>query len=371
MNETRKVRVGIVGCGNISAIYMKNLTTVFRNVEVIACCDIIPERAKQRSEEYGIPRVYTPEEFYKDPDIELVVNLTPPKVHTEVELLALNAGKHVYTEKPFGVKREDAEVVMKLAKEKNLLAGGAPETFLGGGLQTCRKFIDDGWIGRPVSAAAFMMGHGPESWHPDPEFFYEFGGGPMFDMGPYYITALVTMLGPIKKVAGATSISFPERTITNKTKYGKKIPVEIPTYISGSLTFASGAIGTLITSFDTWASTLPRIEIHGELGTLICPDPNTFGGPIRYFKAGSDGWKEIPPIYPNLENSRGIGVSDMARVIAAGEGRPRVHCDLPFHVLDVMQSLHESSDSDKILTLTSTCERPEPFPMGLLNGEVG
>jgi len=371
MSENRKVKIGVVGCGVISGIYLKTLTTLFKNTEVIAVCDIIPERAENRAKEFGVPRVYTPEQFYKDEDIELVVNLTPPKVHTEVELLALNAGKHIYTEKPFGVKREDAEKVMKLAAEKGLMAGGAPETFLGGGFQTIRKILDEGIIGRPVSIMGFMLGHGPENWHPDPEFFYQTGGGPMFDMGPYYITCMVNLLGPIAKVAGATAISFPQRMITSKPKYGKMMDVEIPTFISGSLTFKSGAIGTLVTSFDTWASGFTnRLEVHGSEGTIQIPDPNGFGGVVKYKRFDMDDWKEVPLQFPYVVNTRGIGVSDMCRVILNGGGKSRVDASMPFHVLDVMQSLHESAATDRIITLSSTCERPEPFPLGLKEGEV-
>ena len=372
MSEKRRIKIGVVGCGVISGIYLKNLTTVFKNTEVIAVCDIIPERAESRAKEFGVPRVYTPEEFYKDEDIELVVNLTPPKVHTEVELLALNAGKHVYTEKPFGVKREDAEKVMKLAAEKGLMAGGAPETFLGAGIQTCRKVIDDGLIGTPIAIMGFMLSHGPESWHPDPAFFYQTGGGPMFDMGPYYITTMINLMGPVAKVAGATAVSFPKRTFTCKAKYGETVDVEIPTYISGSLTFKSGAIGTLVTSFDVWASNFgSRIEVHGSEGSLMVPDPNTFGGSVKYKKPGMDAWEEIPLQFPYEQNTRGIGVADMCRVLLAGEGKSRVDASMPFHVLDVMQSLHESAATERVITLSSTCERPEPFPMGLEVGEVG
>ena len=371
MANDRKVKIGVVGCGCISGIYLKNLTQVFNNTEVIACTDLIRERSEGRAKEFGIPRVYEPEEFYRDEDIELVVNLTPPKAHTEVELLALNAGKHIYTEKPFGIVREDAEKVMKLAKEKGLMAGGAPETFLGGGIQTCRKLLDEGIIGRPISVLGFMLGHGPESWHPDPEFFYKKGAGPMFDMGPYYITTMVNLLGPIKKVAGATTIATPVRTATCKEKNGLKIEVEIPTYIAGTLTFESGVIGTLVTSFDTWASDHRNIEIQGTEGTLRVHDPNCFSGPISYYRYDTGRWEDIEIVFPYKENTRGIGVADMCRVILEGKGgKSRVDASMPFHVLDVMQSLHESSDTDRIITLSSTCERPAPLTLGCKEGEV-
>lgn len=362
----RKIKVGVVGCGNISGIYFHNLTRVFKNLEVVACMDLIRERSESRAKEFGIPRVCDPDEFYRQEDIELVVNITTPKSHNEVDMLALRAGKHIYSEKPFGVTKAAAKPVIELAKEKNLLVACAPETFLGGGIQTCRKLIDDGLIGYPVAATAFMMCHGHESWHPDPEFYYEAGGGPMFDMGPYYLTALVSMMGPVKKVAGATNITFPTRTITSAKKNGKIIEVEVPTYVTGSLTFASGAIGTIITTFDVWNSQLPRIEIYGSEGTLMVPDPNTFGGPIFYSKPGMN-WTEVPLEFGYSDNNRGIGVSDMCRVLLEG-GVQRAHGDMAYHVLDIMQSIHDSNNSEKILTLESTCSRPAPMPQGIKDG---
>lgn len=362
----KKIKVGVVGCGCISGIYLSNLTRLFKNVEVVACMDLIRERAESRAKEFGIPKVCDPDEFYRQEDIKLVVNLTTPKSHNEVDMLALEAGKNIYSEKPFGVTKAAAKPVIELAKKKNLLVGGAAETFLGGGIQTCRKLIDQGLIGYPVAATAFMMCHGHESWHPDPEFYYEAGGGPMFDMGPYYLTALVSMMGPVKKVAGATSITFPTRTITSEKKKGKIIKVEVPTYVTGSLTFESGAIGTIITTFDVWGSQLPRIEIYGSEGTLSVPDPNTFGGPIYYSKPGQN-WTEVPLEFGYRDNSRGIGVSDMCRVLLCG-GVHRAHGDMAYHVLDIMQSIHDSNNSDKILTLDSTCSRPEPMPQGVEDG---
>ena len=224
---SKKVKVGVVGCGVISDIYMNNMTNRFKNVEIVATMDLIRERAENRAKQYNVPKVYDVEEFYKDPEIELVVNLTTPKSHCDVDLRALNAGKHVYSEKPFGLNKAEGKKVIDLAKSKGLLVGCAPETFLGGGIQMCKKIIDEGWIGFPVAATAFMMGHGHESWHPDPGFYYDFGGGPMFDMGPYYLTALVSMLGPVKKVGGATKITFPTRLITSQPFNGTKVDVEV------------------------------------------------------------------------------------------------------------------------------------------------
>lgn len=280
-----KVKVGIIGCGNISDIYLKNCTQVFDNLEVVSCADLIRERAEQKAEEYNI-KACSVEELLSDPEIEIVINLTIPKAHAEVCLAALEAGKHVYVEKPLAITREDGKEILETAKEKGLLVGGAPDTFLGAGLQTCRKLIEDGWIGQPIGATAFMVNHGHESWHPDPEFYYKVGGGPMFDMGPYYLTALISLMGPIKRVTGSARITFPERLITSEPKYGTKISVDVPTHVAGIMDFESGAIGTILTSFDVWGSQLPRIEVYGTTGSMIVPDPNTFGGPVLIKRAG-------------------------------------------------------------------------------------
>jgi predicted dehydrogenase len=364
---SKKVKVGVVGCGVISEIYMSNMTNRFKNVEIVATMDLIRERAEHRAKQFNVPKVHDLEDFYNDPEIELVVNLTTPKSHYDVDMRALRAGKHVYSEKPFGLTKAEGNEVVALAKSKGLLVGCAPETFLGGGIQMCNKIINDGLIGFPIAATAFMMGHGHESWHPDPGFYYDFGGGPMLDMGPYYLTALVSMLGPVKKVAGATKISFPTRTCTCKEKYGEVLEVKVPTYVTGTLTFDSGVIGTIIQTFDVWAASLPCIEIYGSEGTLRVPDPNTFGGPVMYTKPGMGKWEEIPIEFIYQQNSRGIGVSDMAQSILTGR-KHRAHGDMANHVLDIMCSIHDSNDSDKILTLDTTFERPALFPLDLTDG---
>ncbi len=274
-----KVKIGIVGCGNISRIYLEQSQT-FDILQVKAVADVDPARARARAEEFNIPYVYTVSEIITDPEIEIVVNLTPPGAHAEIGLMAVEGGKSVYNEKPLTIHRQDAANLLRLAAKNGVRVGGAPDTFMGAGLQTCRQLIDQGAIGEPVGATAFMLGHGPERWHPDPEFFYKVGGGPMFDMGPYYLTAMVSLLGPVKRVTGSARISFPEREIGSEPKKGMKIQVETPTHVTGLLEFASGPVATIITSFDVWKSNLPRIEIYGSEGTLSVPDPNTFGGPV-------------------------------------------------------------------------------------------
>ncbi|HUW14735.1 MAG TPA: Gfo/Idh/MocA family oxidoreductase, partial [Anaerolineae bacterium] len=245
------VKTGIVGCGNISGIYCQNAQKL-EVLKLVACADLIPERAQAKAAEFSLPKACTTDELLADPDIELVVNLTIPRAHAEVALAAIAAGKHVYNEKPLAVTREEGDRIIEAARHSKVLVGCAPDTFLGAGIQTCCKLVDDGWIGKPLGAAAFLMLHGHESWHPDPAFYYQPGGGPMLDMGPYYLTALVSVMGPIRRVAGAARISFPERTITSQPKYGHKITVEVPTHVVGIMEFASGALGTIVTSFDVW-----------------------------------------------------------------------------------------------------------------------
>jgi len=364
-----KVKVGVVGCGNISSIYFENLTKVFMNTEVYACADLIEERAKEAAEKYSIPHVLTTEELLENEDIQIVLNLTVPKMHFEVCRETLLAGKHVYVEKPLSLTLEQGNELVGLAKERNLMLGCAPDTFLGGGLQTCRNLLDDGFIGTPVAAAAFMTCHGHESWHQDPEFYYEVGGGPMFDMGPYYLTALVSLLGEAKTVCGMTTVSFPQRTITSNKKFGKVIDVKVPTHVAGTIEFKNGVIATMITSFDIWSSTLPRIEIYGSLGTIIVPDPNTFGGPILLRQAHENEFKEIPLTHIYAENSRGIGVSDMANCIQTGE-KPKACGELANHVLEIMHAFYTSSDTKQHVELATGCSRPKALPLGLIKGCV-
>lgn len=364
-----KVKIGIIGCGNISGIYFENLTGVFRNTEVYACADLIEERAREAAEKYKVPQVLSTEELLADKEIQIVVNLTTPDGHYEVCKAALMAGKHVYVEKPLSLSLEHGTELMSLAKEKGLMIGCAPDTFLGSGLQLCRKLIDDGFIGAPVAATAFMVCHGHEGWHPDPEFYYKKGGGPMFDMGPYYLTALVSLLGPAAVVSGMTKTSFAQRTIGSEKKFGQKIDVEVPTHVAGTVKFAGGAIASVITSFDVWSSQLPRIEIYGSLGTLIVPDPNTFGGPVLLRPAQGGEFMEVPLVHAYAENSRGIGVADMARCIKTGD-TPRASGELALHVLEIMHAFHTSSDNGQYEFLQTSCDRPSPFSPGLVRGEL-
>jgi predicted dehydrogenase len=359
----KKVKVGVIGCGNISGIYFKN-GKLLEILDIVACSDLYMKRAKAKAEEFGIPRACTVEELLSDTDIQIVLNLTTPEAHAEVSLAALKAGKNVYSEKPLAISRKDGKAILDTAKSKGLLVGCAPDTFMGGGIQTCRKLIDDGWIGEPIGATAFMTCHGHESWHPDPEFYYKAGGGPMLDMGPYYLTALVNLIGPIQRITGSARITFPERIITSSPKYGTKITVDTPTHIAGVIDFENGAIGTIITSFDVWAAQLPRIEIYGTEGSLEVPDPNTFGGPVYVRRKDSSQWSEIPLTHGFSENSRGIGLADMAYALA-GNRSHRANGDMAYHVLDVMLGFLDASNNNNHYKVESTCKRPAPLPVGL------
>lgn len=352
----KPMNVGVVGCGTISGIYFQNMTKLGA-LKVVACADAMPERAYAVHEQYPSIKAMTTEELLADPTIEIVVNLTQPGFHYEVMKAGLQAGKHVYGEKPLSISSNEAAEVLTLAADAGLRVGNAPDTFLGAGLQTCRELIDDGVIGEPVAATAFMTNHGHESWHPAPEFYYKPGAGPMLDMGPYYLTALVHLMGPAASVTGTARITFPERTITSEPLNGTQIEVEVPTHVAGTVNFANGAVATVVTTFDVWSANLPRVEIYGTEGSLSVPDPNTFGGPISVWTRESEKWTDVPVTKPFSENSRGLGVADMADAIASG--RPAsASGELGAHVLEIMHAFGQSSESGKRVELATTCVRP-------------
>jgi len=356
-----KVKVGIIGCGNISDAYLKNCVH-YEQLEVVALADLNLELAQSKADTYSIGKVLTTEQLLADPEIDIVLNLTIPQAHAEISLAALEAGKHVYSEKPLAVTVEDGQRIIARAKELGLRVGVAPDTVLGGGIQTCRQLIDDGVIGTPIGATGFMLSGGPESWHPNPAFLYATGAGPMFDMGPYYLSAFVTLLGPIQRVTGSAVISYPQRKITSQPRYGEMIEVETPTHINSVLDFTSGATATLITSFDVkGGSSLPNIELYGSEGTIIVPDPNTHGGAIKLRKAGSDQFEEIPYTHSYTENERGLGLLEMA--VAIQEQRPhRASGELALQVLEVMHGVHIASSEGRHYIVQNQCERPAAMP---------
>jgi len=364
----KPVGIGVVGCGNISEVYLK-VARNFGILKLVAVADAIPERAQAKAEAHGLSACSV-KDLLANPEVEIVLNLTVPAAHAEIGMAALEAGKCVYNEKPLATRREDAQAMLALADRKGLLVGGAPDTFMGAGLQTCRKIIDDGWIGEPVAATAFFMGHGAERWHPDPGFFYKPGAGPMFDMGPYYLTALVSLIGPVKSVCSAARASFQERVIGSQPKAGQIIKVETPTHIAGSMEFQSGAIATVVTSFDVWAHSLPNIEIYGTTGSLRVPDPNTFGGQVFVRRFDAKEWVEVPYSHGYSEQNRSIGLADMACALRTGRSfRPNGR--LTYHVLDTMHAFLDSARERRHVDLTSTCDRPAALPMNLSPGSLG
>ena len=335
------VGIGIIGCGNISDIYLTNLATRFGKLRLLACADKIPERAAEKAHKFGI-EARGVDELLSSPDIDLVVNLTIPLVHAEVSEAAIRAGKHVYSEKPLSATRADGARLVRLADQYKVRLGGAPDTFLGAGIQGCRALIREGAIGAVVGGTANMLCPGHEAWHPDPAFYYKQGGGPVLDMGPYYLTALVELLGPIAGVSAVAGKAFAERIVGSGPKKGERVPVEVPTHVAGLLRFGSGAVVGLSMSFDVQASRLPPIELWGTEGSLTVPDPNTFGGPVLMRRKGEGEWKEVPIQTEWSDNSRGLGVADMAGAIL--EDRPqRASGALCYHVLDAMEGLHDAA----------------------------
>jgi predicted dehydrogenase len=350
------MKIGIIGCGRISTAYLE-CVGLFPTLEMVRCADLLPERAVARAAEFGVPRSGTVEELLADADIELVINLTVPAVHAEVNRASLLAGKHVFCEKPFAINRASGAQLVELARGKGLRIGCAPDTFLGEAHQTCRALIDRGEIGEVLSATAFFAGHGPEDWHPNPVFFYQPGGGPMFDMGPYYLTALVNMLGPMERVTGFTSRGFQKRFAA---VLGTEINVTIPTHLTGAIQFGSGAVATVIMSFDVWKHNLPMLQVHGTKGSLDVPDPNTTFGNPRIYRPETKAWEDVPLAYPTIygeKYGRGAGVADMAEAILTG--RPhRASGEMALHVVDGMVAFLESGSEGRAIELTTTCERP-------------
>lgn len=361
----KKLRAGIVGCGAISPAYFKGCA-LYDSLEIVACADLDVERARARAAEFSVPRALTVDALLTDPGIDLVINLTVPQAHAPVCRAALEAGKHVYVEKPLALNRADASSLLELAARRGLRVGCAPDTFLGSGQQTSRRAIDEGLIGTPVAAVAFCCGHGHESWHPSPQFYYQKGGGPLFDMGPYYLTALINLLGPARRVSASTRTTFPTRTITSQPLAGTTIPVETPTHLAGTMDFASGAVATMVMSFDVWHHHLPRIEIYGSEGSLVVPDPNHFDGAVLVRRSGESEWHEVASRHAS-GIGRGTGAADMAAALRSGRAH-RASGTLAAHVVDAMQAFEESSDTGRHVTLGSTADRPAPMPTGLAPG---
>jgi predicted dehydrogenase len=377
----RKLGLGVVGCGNISGVYMPNMP-LFAGVELRACADVKPEMAKVRAEQHNIPAMPVDALLQRD-DIDIVVNLTVPNSHFDISMAALSAGKHVFSEKPLGVTPDEGRKLVREAASRKLLFGCAPDTFLGAGGRLAREFVDSGAIGRVVAGSIFMMSRGAEHWHPDPEFFYKPGGGPVLDIGPYYIAALVNLLGPVTRVQGKSSTAFAERLVSSEgPKKGSRITVETPTTLMAILATAAGADIVFTMSWDVWVHGHPPIEFYGAEGSLRVPDPNFYDGVVEITERGGDwrkhdsasrhfgkaNWRAPmwPPSRPDRANYRTLGIAEMASAILKGTPH-RSTAALAAHALDVMDAILEAGATGKVVDIASTVERPA----GLSEADAG
>ncbi len=355
-------RIGIIGCGNIAPVYVQTLKELAW-IEIAAFVDGVPGRAADFAERHG-GRAMGFDELLGDDSIDAVVNLTPAHAHGTVSQQALEAGKPVYSEKPLGIDFDEGRALVELAEDRGLRLGCAPDTFLGAGLQAARAAIDRGAIGEPLAANALFLGFGPEWWHPNPEIFYGPGAGPLFDMGPYYLTALTALLGPAVSISGSARIGIAERVMHGKGRVGDVVTATVPTHVSALVDFASGATATMVTSFDVKASRVPKFEIYGSEATLSVSDPSMFGGPVQVRGILAGEWRDIALPTINIPQQRGIGVADMLSATVAG--RPhRASGALALHVLELMTAAVRSADEGRRVELTTTCERPAPMRFGL------
>jgi predicted dehydrogenase len=365
------VKVGILGCGHVSDQYFEGIARS-ELLEIVACADLDLARAEEKAARHAVPRACAPEQLIADREVELVVNLTPPLAHADASLASIAAGKHVWSEKPLASSLDGARQVLEAADEAGVRVGCAPDTFLGGSIQTAVKLIDDGWIGEPVSGVAFVSEHGYEHFHPAVHSFYQPGGGPALDLGPYYVTALVAMLGPVARVTSLARATFPERVAHVGPRRGERIPVQVPTHLTGALEFESGALVSVLMSWDVWATNLPYLEVYGTAGSLSVANPDEFHGLPRLRRVGSEElqqpppppgtvpWSEIPLVQPG-DVGRGIGIADMAEAIR--DGRPqRASGELAYHVLEVLTGLERSAGDGSHVPVESRCARPERLP---------
>ena len=362
-----KVGIGIVGLGNISAAYLKAAQN-FPVLDIRAVADLNPDVSKARGQEFGL-RAVALDDIFSDPSIDIILNLTIPRAHVEVGLRAIEAGKHVYSEKPLGIAFAEGKRLVDAAARKGLRVGSAPDTFLGGSHQTARHVVDSGALGQIVGGTAYFMCPGHERWHPNPAFYYDQGGGPMLDMGPYYITDLVNLLGPVKQVLGVATMLRQTRTITAKERAGEVIPVHVPTHVAGTLIFDSGAVVQVSMSFDVAGHRHLPLEIYGTDGSLIVPDPNHFGGQVELLEKGGE-WKDVATDQPYWDgNFRSIGLADMAAALVTGRAH-RCNGELALHVLEVMEAFGTSAETGKAVSMSTTLDRPEPLSTSLSNGQL-
>jgi predicted dehydrogenase len=363
-----KVGIGIIGCGNISEAYLR-AASLFPILDVKALADLRPEAAQARANQFGL-RACSVDALLRNPDIEIVLNLTIPAAHVEVGLQAIAAGKHVHSEKPLGLAAAHARTLLEAARRRGLRVGCAPDTFLGGSHQTCRQLVDQGALGQIIGGSAIFMCPGHERWHPSPAFFYAPGGGPMLDMGPYYITALVNLIGPVARVSGVATRARAQRVISSEPLKGTPIAVEVATHVAGTLEFVGGAVVSIAMSFDVPKHRHTPIELYGSQASMIVPDPNHFGGTIEIARPGQE-WEVQGTQHPYADgNFRIIGVADMAHAIRGNQPH-RASGELALHVLEVMEAFQASSDLGRHVDIATRPERPAPLPRDRFAGVVG
>lgn len=370
----RIFHVGILGCGVISRTYLGDIQRFYPSLHIDACADINLEAAEKLAEEYGVKKVYSPEQLFGDPEIEIIINLTPPGLHVELNKKIIEAGKHLFSEKPFAKNITEAREVLELAQKKNVMVGCAPDTFLASGLQSVRFYLDSGLIGKPFMVTANMTNFGVETWHPNPNAFYEKDSGPLFDMGPYYVSAIVSLLGPVEQVSAFSSKPSEFRHVYTGTQAGRDIPCETETTYTAILKLTSGVVVNLNISYDIYRSNLPMFEIYGDEGSITYPDPNFGGGTPKVYRREQytdpifqdteaarerqAKFYELPELFQRVKDySRGIGVLDLATAIENG-GMNRANGELICHVTEVLQKIRESAQSNQVMTLETKCERP-------------
>jgi len=373
------IGIGIIGCGNVCEAYVRGMAS-WLSVRIAACADQRHDAAAAMASKHGFAAVSV-DSLLADPEVRIVLNLTVPTAHAEVSRAIISAGKHVYSEKPMATSFADALALVEAAAARGVRIGCAPDTFMGGGHQASRQLIDSGQIGRIVGGAATMVSPGMERWHPNPAFFFQRGGGPALDMGPYYITQLVNLLGPVRRVAAIATRGFAARAVGSGPLAGTRIDVEVPTSLNGALEFVSGANVAVTLSWDVWKTTRLPLELYGENGTLRCPDPDYFGGVPSFsgrdgpwIDADISGWKfaseNAVAGERRVANYRGIGVIDMAAAIAAGRIH-RANQALGLHVLEVLDGLHQASECGKAIAIGTSCERPLPLVRQSPGAEIG
>jgi predicted dehydrogenase len=353
------VNVGVMGCGVISRAYVEN-ASAFDSFELVACADLDREQANALGKASGLAVVGV-EELIADPSIDVILNLTPPLAHVAVTRQALAAGKHVYTEKPLAISRDEAAALAREAELLGLRIGCAPDIFLGSAYQAGRAAIDDGAIGDPLAVSAAMLVGGQETWHPNPDIFYADGAGPLFDMGPYYLTAIVALLGPIESVAGFASTRTLERTIEIGPRTGERFTATTPTHTTAAMQLVNGVTANLVASFEARNQYICDVAIHGSEGVLVLPDPNAFGGAVR-LKRGRGGWDELPYASRGGADARGIGLHDMVEALAAGQPH-RASGQLGAHIVEVARGILTSAEEGRIVAIESRVAQPLPLPV--------